>query len=953
MAASHRPGADASSPTLPQTTYYAVVGAGKATVEADWQAAYALFTSIQGSHIRAFTSEEEADRWAAAQDASPLASAEAAANRVALPRAQKRIPKQPKPQPPPSLPPPDEGVVAFCFERHKSTGVGLGASLEAHPAVAPLLAGGGWRGHRFLSASTADGAAALLSDAVAELQAVTLALEALAVLSGSCRRLRLEGCSGRLIAALAPCSSSPSSSLWTTPAVAAHDADRTRSCASVATDPALQALHARAHLLLTSLPMAVRLCAAAPASTEGAVEKEKATSSSLPGHATEASAGAISAFDLRQQKREARRTASAVAVAAVEARKAIACSSSRAEFLQPPPPPHPRLAAPTDAMGSFASEDHLSASAATATAKAMMPPPPRPPPLRAASQSTSAEGRLPLQTLRSAQAPQLVSSADRETSGTHDGASARLPSGRSAGSSASTARKRPKAKARAAVHESATDAARRIGGGSGGWTCAQCTYRHEGGEIGFLSCAVCSSQRPPTKSNAPPRAGTASAAAAAAHITTDAIAAPSAGSASTVASTTGGSPPAAASVSDAAAAAVSCPASSMGERELLTGGERELLPYEEAELLSQMRYEREEARRAAQDGANAPGCADTAAVDATREDGDGGRRRVGGEEGRGGRGGGGASHAKVVIDLETEPDSAPKRPPSPAPAMDAPAMAAPAAAATAAAKAAATAAAAAVTTAGGSARQAAEAAARAASFATTTAAALDPSAAAALAARIGGFSGSGDDPDDVEARMRSALDEPPPPPPRQWKREELDEWLADPEQSSITLDADQRRVVELACRQGKSVFYTGPGGVGKSHVTSVIVSFLRCVFRAEFSKAVAITAPTGIAATHIGGTTIHSAVGVGVPQLHDDFASRLSSGQAGKGKQLALHLQVLLIDEVCAETCPADGPSRRPPLALTTPDGRFVVKLRALSLASFAPSFEPPSAPFISPLFDP
>lgn len=269
------------------------------------------------------------------------------------------------------------------------------------------------------------------------------------------------------------------------------------------------------------------------------------------------------------------------------------------------------------------------------------------------------------------------------------------------------------------------------------------------------------------------------------------------------------------------------------------------------------------------------------------------------------------------------------------------------------AAAAATAAVAAVTTAGGSAGQAAEAAARAASFATTTAAALDPSAAAALAACIGGFGGSGGDPDDVEARMRSALDEPPPPPPRQWKREELDEWLADPEQSAITLDADQWRVVELACRRGKSVFYTGPGGVGKSHVTSVIVSFLRCVFRSEFSKAVAITAPTGIAATHIGGTTIHSAVGVGVPQLHDDFASRLSSGQAGKGKQLALHLQVLLIDEVCAETCPVDGPPRRPPLALTTPYGRSVVKLRALSLASFAPSFEAPSVPFFSPLFDP
>ena len=139
---------------------------------------------------------------------------------------------------------------------------------------------------------------------------------------------------------------------------------------------------------------------------------------------------------------------------------------------------------------------------------------------------------------------------------------------------------------------------------------------------------------------------------------------------------------------------------------------------------------------------------------------------------------------------------------------------------------------------------------------------------------------------------------PPPPPPRLWRRDELDEWLEAPEQSSVQLDPDQRRVVDLACRQGRSVFYTGPGGVGKSHVTGVIVSFLRAVYLNGFAKAVAITAPTGIAATHIGGTTIHSATGVGVPTLHDDFASRMGGGQAGKGKQIALHLEVLLIDEI-------------------------------------------------------
>ena len=42
-----------------------------------------------------------------------------------------------------------------------------------------------------------------------------------------------------------------------------------------------------------------------------------------------------------------------------------------------------------------------------------------------------------------------------------------------------------------------------------------------------------------------------------------------------------------------------------------------------------------------------------------------------------------------------------------------------------------------------------------------------------------------------------------------------------------------------------------------------------------------------------------AAMGVGVPQLHEDFASRLSSASsAGKGKQLAQSLEVLLVDEV-------------------------------------------------------
>ena len=59
--------------------------------------------------------------------------------------------------------------------------------------------------------------------------------------------------------------------------------------------------------------------------------------------------------------------------------------------------------------------------------------------------------------------------------------------------------------------------------------------------------------------------------------------------------------------------------------------------------------------------------------------------------------------------------------------------------------------------------------------------------------------------------------------------------------------------------EGKSVFLTGPPGAGK---TFVLNEFIRRAERA--GKRVAVTASTGIAATHIGGATIHSWSGLGI-----------------------------------------------------------------------------------------
>ncbi len=60
-------------------------------------------------------------------------------------------------------------------------------------------------------------------------------------------------------------------------------------------------------------------------------------------------------------------------------------------------------------------------------------------------------------------------------------------------------------------------------------------------------------------------------------------------------------------------------------------------------------------------------------------------------------------------------------------------------------------------------------------------------------------------------------------------------------------------------KMGKNVFLTGEAGSGKTFVLNEYVNFLK-----SHAVTVAVTASTGIAATHLGGQTIHSWSGLGV-----------------------------------------------------------------------------------------
>ena len=91
---------------------------------------------------------------------------------------------------------------------------------------------------------------------------------------------------------------------------------------------------------------------------------------------------------------------------------------------------------------------------------------------------------------------------------------------------------------------------------------------------------------------------------------------------------------------------------------------------------------------------------------------------------------------------------------------------------------------------------------------------------------------------------------------------------------------------------GRSVFLTGAPGAGKSYLLSKFVQ--NAISK---GRKVAVTASTGIAATHISGSTIHSWSQIGIKESLDskDLAA---FGRRGKLISRFLNTDVLVIDEV-------------------------------------------------------
>ncbi len=93
-------------------------------------------------------------------------------------------------------------------------------------------------------------------------------------------------------------------------------------------------------------------------------------------------------------------------------------------------------------------------------------------------------------------------------------------------------------------------------------------------------------------------------------------------------------------------------------------------------------------------------------------------------------------------------------------------------------------------------------------------------------------------------------------------------------------------------KMGHNAFVSGEAGAGKTHLINEYIDYLK-KHKIKHAK----TATTGIAATHLGGTTVHSFSGIGVREMLDDsdFDEIMQKERISKN---FTDNKVLIIDEI-------------------------------------------------------
>lgn len=100
---------------------------------------------------------------------------------------------------------------------------------------------------------------------------------------------------------------------------------------------------------------------------------------------------------------------------------------------------------------------------------------------------------------------------------------------------------------------------------------------------------------------------------------------------------------------------------------------------------------------------------------------------------------------------------------------------------------------------------------------------------------------------------------------------------------------DQKLALEIML-DGHNVLLTGPAGSGKTYLLNDFIRRAK-----QGGKHVSVTATTGLAATHLGGNTIHSWSGIGISdQLHKNWEEHLLKGR----RDIIEATDVLIIDEI-------------------------------------------------------
>jgi GTPase SAR1 family protein len=98
-------------------------------------------------------------------------------------------------------------------------------------------------------------------------------------------------------------------------------------------------------------------------------------------------------------------------------------------------------------------------------------------------------------------------------------------------------------------------------------------------------------------------------------------------------------------------------------------------------------------------------------------------------------------------------------------------------------------------------------------------------------------------------------------------------------------------------KTGLNVFLTGEPGSGKTHTINRYIDWLR-----ERGVEAAVTASTGIAATHVNGMTIHSWSGIGVKRDISDYDIEMIQSRE-KAVRRIVGAKILIIVPCAGDQC--------------------------------------------------